>query len=90
MLQRYDAVMTVLNFVRGEAQVAAVLLSGPSDLAADYAEVVTGLVRPERFPALAAAITDGLFDSNDDGSRTFDFGLTSVLDEVGRAITRSA
>ena len=91
VLQRYDAVMAVLNFVRGEAQIAVVLLSGPTeDLAADYAEVVTGLVRPERFPALAAAIADGLFEAEDDGSRTFDFGLTSVLDGVGLAITRSA
>ena len=88
--QRYDAVMAVLHFVRGEAQIAAVLLSGPSDLAADYAEVVTGLVRPDRFPALAAAITEGLFAADVDGSRTFHFGLTSVLDGVDRAITRSA
>jgi AcrR family transcriptional regulator len=90
VLERYDAVMAVLNYVRGEAQIAAVLLSGPSDLTADFGEVITGLVRPERFPALAAAIEEGLFAPDpDDGSRTFDFGLTSVLDGVAVRIKRS-
>ncbi|MGX6604239.1 TetR/AcrR family transcriptional regulator [Micromonosporaceae bacterium Da 78-11] len=85
--QRYDAVMTVLHFVRGEAQVAAVLLTGPSDLDAQvdpsgYAELITNFVQPDRFPALAAAIDGGLFaaDPDDDGSRTFEFGLARILD----------
>jgi|tagenome__1003787_1003787.scaffolds.fasta_scaffold20472736_2 AcrR family transcriptional regulator len=80
--RRFDMVMTVLNYVRGEAHVTAVLLSGPSDLVTDYAEVITRLVRPERFPALGAAIAAGLFepDPDEDPSQAFDFGLTRVLD----------
>jgi AcrR family transcriptional regulator len=95
--QRYDTVMTVLNYVRGEAHIAAILLGGPSgdaagaaQGAAEYAALVTRLVRPERFPALAAAISDGFFepDPADDGTRSFDFGLARILDGCQQIIDK--
>lgn len=82
--QRFDAVLTVLDFVRGDAQIMAVLLRGQSDVAAgDYPALITGFVTAARFPALAAAIEEGLFDPDSDdvdGLRTFRFGLARILD----------
>ena len=81
--QRFDAVMAVLNYVRGDAHVMAVLLGGAPDFMVGYADLIRRFVRAERFPVLAAAVDEGLFDpgpGDADGSRSFEFGLERILD----------
>ncbi len=88
--QRFDAIMTLLHYVRGEAHLAAVLLAGETDPQGEYEALLKQLVRPERFPALAAAIRDGIFapDPADDGSRSFESGLAAILDGFELSMNR--
>jgi AcrR family transcriptional regulator len=84
---RFESVMTVLNYVRGEAQIAMILLRGAPGEGADalraqqeYGELIARFVRPERFPALAAASAAGIFAS--EGPDSFQWGLSRVLDGI--------
>lgn len=89
--ERYDAIMTLLHFVRGEAHVAAILLGGSADeVGGEYGALLARLVSAERFPALAAAIGGGMFelDPADDGSRSFEAGLATILDGLQLSIER--
>ena len=84
---RFEALMAVLYFVRGEAQIGAVLLPGEPD--ADYAGLIAHFVRRERMPALAAAVEAGIFaEEPGEGDDSFEFGLTRVLDGVNVLLTR--
>jgi AcrR family transcriptional regulator len=96
---RFEAVMTVLHYVRGEAQIMAVLLKGgpgdgPEATAAqdEYARLIANFVRADRFPALAAASDAGIFraDGDDDAETSFRFGLTRVLDGLETLITSTS
>jgi AcrR family transcriptional regulator len=81
--QRYDIVMSVLQYVRGEAQLMTGVAGGGPAAGADYGALIAHFVRPERFPALSAAIQEGLFapdPADDDDTRTFYFGLDRLLD----------
>jgi AcrR family transcriptional regulator len=87
---RFEAVRTVLNYVRGEAQIMAILLKGgpgegvdPLGAQEEYGELMARFVRPDRFPALAAAVDAGIFQPGpEDDDASFDFGLTRILDGV--------
>ncbi|MEV4704835.1 TetR/AcrR family transcriptional regulator [Actinoplanes sp. NPDC049316] len=84
--QRFEVLMTVLNFVRGEAQIGAVLMSGEPE--GDYAALIAHFVRPDRLPALAAASDAGVFTPGpDDAGDSFAFGLTRILDGVNVLLT---
>jgi AcrR family transcriptional regulator len=75
------AVMSVLHFVRGAA--ALDLEAGSLD-ASRYAELLRRLVDPARFPALAAALAEGVFDDADDDPRSgLDSGVRRLLDGIG-------
>jgi AcrR family transcriptional regulator len=85
--ERFEAVLTVLNYVRGEAQIAAILLRGAPGEGADpiggqqaYGELIARFVRPDRFPSLAAASAAGVFTT--DGPDSFQWGLSRVLDGI--------
>ena len=86
--ERFQAVMAVLFYVRGEAQIGAVLLQPQPD--DDYAGLVEHFVTSERMPALAAAVEAGIFSEGpqDDDPFGFGFGLTRVLDGVDALLTR--
>lgn len=84
---RFEAVMTVLHFVRGEAQIGAVLLlAGPP---AEYGGLLAHFVTEERMPALAAAAAAGIFapDAGRSAEESFAFGLTRILDGVNVLLT---
>ncbi|HEV8174367.1 MAG TPA: TetR/AcrR family transcriptional regulator [Actinoplanes sp.] len=90
---RFETVMTVLNYVRGEAQITTILLKGgpgegvdPLGPQQDYGELVARFVSPDRFPALAAALDAGIFRSDAGPDASFDFGLTRILDGVEKLI----
>jgi AcrR family transcriptional regulator len=92
--ERFQAVMATLYYVRGEAQIFAVLLAGGSGVPGDatrsagsegsadgFGEIISALVTADRFPALAAVIADGLFKvETEDGA--FDAGLARLLDGI--------
>ncbi|GIE96839.1 TetR/AcrR family transcriptional regulator [Paractinoplanes rishiriensis] len=87
--QRLDAVMTILHFVRGEASVAAILLGGEAEAMTGYGEMISRFVTAERFPALAEAVTAGVFHPEPaagDSARTFEAGLDTLLDGLQLSI----
>jgi AcrR family transcriptional regulator len=74
------AVMAVLHYVRGAAalNIAAGQVAGP-----DYPDLLRRFVDTERFPALAAALAAGAFDTADvDHLADFHSGLTQLFDGV--------
>ncbi len=74
------AVMAVLHFVRGAAalNIEAAQVQGP-----DYPVLLRRFVDAERFPALAAALEAGVFDTADeDHLADFHSGLEQFLDGV--------
>ena len=87
---RFESVMTVLNYVRGEAQIATILLRGGGEgadpLAAqqEYGELIARFVRPERFPSLAAASAAGIFAT--EGPDSFQWGLSRILDGIASLV----
>jgi AcrR family transcriptional regulator len=87
--ERFEVLMTVLHFVRGEAQIGAVLLQGGQGDQAEYGRLIAHFVTPERMPALAAATAAGIFAAGDgDLEESFAFGLTRVLDGIDVMVTR--
>jgi AcrR family transcriptional regulator len=88
---RVESVLTVLNYVRGEAQIAAILLRGATGEGADpigaqheYGDLLARFVRPDRFPWLAAASAAGIFDGG--GPDSFAWGLSRVLDGIAAVV----
>ncbi|GGN03837.1 AcrR family transcriptional regulator [Actinoplanes campanulatus] len=80
--ERFQAVMATLYYVRGEAQIFALLLTGEADVADDaYGALIGSLVTADRFPALAAAIADGLFAPEVEDV-TFETGLSRLFDGI--------
>ena len=53
-----------------------------------YGRLLARLTDPERFPALHAVLTAGVFDEPDDGDFDFSFGLERVLDGIETLIDR--
>ena len=85
---RFEVIMTVLHFVRGEAQIGAVLLQGGGGDQDEYGRLIAHFVTPDRMPALAAASAAGIFrTTDDDPAATFTFGLTRLLDGVNVLLT---
>jgi AcrR family transcriptional regulator len=74
------AVMAVLHFVRGAAalNIEAAQVQGP-----EYPVLLRRFVDTERFPALAAALEAGVFDTADEDHRAdFHSGLRQLFDGV--------
>jgi len=79
------AVMSVLYFVRGAA--ALDLEAGSLD-ASQYPQLLRRLMDPARYPALAAALSAGVFDgADDDPSAGLASGLRRLLDGIGVEVT---
>jgi AcrR family transcriptional regulator len=85
---RLDAIMTVLYYVRGGAHVAAILMGGAPDPLPDYGPMLVELVTAERFPAVAAALGDGVFVTDPAGDGSFEAGLDLVLDGIQLSMDR--
>ena len=80
------AVMAILHFVRGAAALdieAAGHVNGPA-----YPALLRRLLDPERFPALAAALEDGVFyRADNDPLAEFHAGLRQLLDCIAARVT---
>nr|WP_090279308.1 TetR/AcrR family transcriptional regulator [Mycolicibacterium komanii]CRL75175.1 TetR family transcriptional regulator [Mycolicibacterium komanii] len=82
--EKLAAVMAMLHFVRGAAAVD--IEAGRTDWA-DYPALLRRLIDPQRFPALAAALQDGVFDHADNDSYAdFRSGLAQLLDGIATRI----
>jgi len=86
--EKLAAVMAVLHFVRGAAALAIEADLGET---ASYAELLRVVVDPGHFPALAAALSAGVFDGPPDGSDVdhvaeFGSGLAQLLDGIGMRV----
>lgn len=78
--EKLSAVITVLIFTRGSAALA---IEGRDVDDSEYSALLRRLVRPEQFPALAAAVDAGAFDQPDDDQMTeFRSGLDQLLDGI--------
>jgi AcrR family transcriptional regulator len=93
--RKASVVMLVSGYVRTlattEADVmAAVVASGlsPVEWMSSYPRMLRQLTGPEQFPALAAFIAAGVFESDDDPDDEFIFGLDRILDGVEVLIQR--
>lgn len=88
--QAMSVILLVVNYVRGEAQIATGLLQRQKltrrqarDMQAWYGRTLARLVDAERFPALAEISAAGVFGREDaSGAADFDFGLARLLDGV--------
>jgi len=81
------AVMAVLHFVRGAAalDIEAAHVDGP-----EYPALLRRLLDAGRFPALAAALEDGVFDrADDDPLAEFRSGLGQLLDGIEAKVPRT-
>ena len=80
------AVMAILHFTRGAAALdieAAGHVEGP-----EYPALLRRVLDAERYPALAAALEDGVFDAGDsDPLAEFQSGLRQLLDGIAARVT---
>ena len=78
------AVMAILHFVRGAAAVD--IEAGRTEWP-EYSALLRRLLDPDRFPALAAALQEGVFDRTDnDPHADFRSGLSQLLDGIATRI----
>ncbi|MDF3339321.1 TetR/AcrR family transcriptional regulator [Mycolicibacterium septicum] len=78
--EKLTAVIAVLVFTRGSAALA---IEAREVDDREYPALLRRLVRPDRFPALAAAIDAGVFDqTGDDPLAEFRSGLGQLLDGI--------
>ncbi|BBY79981.1 TetR family transcriptional regulator [Mycolicibacterium pulveris] len=81
---KFAAVMVVLHFVRGAAAVHIVAdhVAGP-----DYPALLRRVIDEDRFPALSAALADGVLDDADsDREADFRSGLRQLLDGIATRV----
>ncbi len=83
--EKFGAVMAVLHFVRGAA--ALDIEAGQVEFGR-YPALLRRLMDGDRFPALAAAVAEGVFDRTDDDPQAdFRSGLRQLLDGIAAKIT---
>jgi AcrR family transcriptional regulator len=77
-----SAVILVDGHVRSTAQISLGVV-GTSEWAESFGRVLQAIRGDERYPALAAVVADGAFDTRpDDDDNAFAFGLERVLDGI--------
>ena len=91
--EKASAILLVSGYVRNTAMIdadieAAVRASGktPDEWMASYAQTITLLADPHRFPALTKFIAAGVFDRADPPEAEFTFGLDRILDGIAALI----
>jgi AcrR family transcriptional regulator len=91
--EKASSILLVSGYVRNAAMIdadieAAVRASGktPDEWMASYAQTITRLADPQRFPALTKFIAAGVFDSADPPEAEFTFGLDRILDGLAALI----
>jgi AcrR family transcriptional regulator len=98
--EKLSVILTIVHYVRGEAQITAVMLEALKRSLADnrrrqdwYERMLVRLVDARRFPALAELIAAGVFEASGkdvEASDAFGFGLARVLDGIERLVRARA
>jgi AcrR family transcriptional regulator len=90
--EKVSVLLLVNGFVRNEAllkadlQMAAGAGSTVANARSSYGRLLSGLIDPQRFPALSAVIAAGVFDQMDNPDADFNFGLERILDGVAALV----
>jgi AcrR family transcriptional regulator len=89
--ERMDVVLTLSTYLRGEAMLTTDLrlaaTTDPESHDLDYGGPLARLIDPERFPELAAIVSEGPFGApNPDDDDEVEVGLQVVLDGIGHRI----
>lgn len=90
---RIDVVLTLSTYLRGEAWLSLDLIAAstndPESYALDYGGAFARLIDPDRFPELAAIVSEGPFGQLDPIDEHHDAGLEIVLDGIAHRIDRA-
>jgi AcrR family transcriptional regulator len=93
--QKASVILLLSGYVRNiastEADIeAAIRASGgtPQEWMSSYGRMLAKLADPQRFPAIAAFVAAGVFDTADDPDDEFSFGLERVLDGIEALVYR--
>jgi len=93
--EKISVLLLVNGFVRNDALLTSDLriAAGATGSAVEipsYGRLLSGLVDPQRFPALSGAIAAGAFNGPDDPDAEFNFGLGRILDGVTALLAKAA
>ncbi|MDN3352943.1 TetR/AcrR family transcriptional regulator [Actinomadura sp. DC4] len=87
--EKISVVMLLSGYVRnteamfhGIAEAVAAALSTEDQMMSSYSDVLRKVIDPERFPCIASALDEGVFDQADSAEGEFAFGLERVLDGI--------
>jgi AcrR family transcriptional regulator len=87
--EKASAVLLLSNYVRSEATLNVDITAGflasertQDEAMSGYADLLRRLTDPDRFPALHAVLTAGVFDVADEPDVEFRFGLERILDGI--------
>ncbi|WP_232660510.1 TetR/AcrR family transcriptional regulator [Pseudonocardia sp. TRM90224] len=91
--EKISVMLLVMGFVRSEVTVSSELTTASAaqgiteqEAAQAYGRLMTTLVTPERFPAVAAAFAAGVASEEDGPEIRFSWGLERVLDGVAALV----
>jgi hypothetical protein len=93
--ERMDVVLALSTYLRGEAMLSSDLrvaaTADPESHDLDYGGPLARLIDPERFPELAAIVSEGPFGAPTPDDDEIEVGLQVVLDGIAHRIaTRSS
>jgi AcrR family transcriptional regulator len=87
--EKVSVVMLLSSYVRsteamfhGIAEAAAASASSADHMMASYSDVLRKVIDPARFPSVAFALQEGVFDQADSVEGEFGFGLDRILDGI--------
>jgi AcrR family transcriptional regulator len=90
---KISVMLLLTGYVRSEAGVAADIGSAyaaagttEQEAAAAYGRLITRLITPDRFPAIAAAMAAGVAEEDDSPEIRFEWGLARVLDGIAALV----
>lgn len=91
--ERIDIVQVLSTYLRGEAWLDLDLISAatndPESYALDYGGAFAQLIDPDRFPQLAAIVSEGPFGDPGPIEEHHDRGLETVLDGIARRVEQA-
>jgi len=87
--EKISVVMLLSGYVRnteamfhGIAEAVAAALSTEDQMMSSYSDVLRKVIDPERFPSVAAALREGVFEQADSAEGEFAFGLGRIFDGI--------
>jgi hypothetical protein len=88
--EKISVIMLLGGYVRsteamfhGIAEAAAAAATTEDQMMSSYSDVLRTVIDPQRFPSVASAVQEGVFDQADSVEGEFAFGLDRILDGIG-------